>query len=98
VLPSVAVETFSNAALEAMAMSCPVVAARVGGMDEMLRFGGGMMYPPGDVQSLCNRLMPLVVNAHARRELGEQACQAVERHFSFDRMLNDFGERVLDTG
>jgi glycosyltransferase involved in cell wall biosynthesis len=42
VLPSVAVETFSNAALEAMAMSCPVVASQVGGMEEMLRFGGGV--------------------------------------------------------
>ena len=96
VLPSVAVETFSNAALEAMAMSCPVVVARVGGMDEMLQFGGGMMYPPGDVESLCDLLMPLVVNAQARRELGEQACQAIEKHYSLGRMLSDFRERVLD--
>ncbi len=95
VLPSVAVETFSNAVLEAMAMSCPVLVARVGGMDEMLQFGGGMMYAPGNVKSLCDLLMPLVANAHARRELGEQACQAVEEHFSFNRMLSDFRTRVL---
>jgi glycosyltransferase involved in cell wall biosynthesis len=98
VLPSVAVETFSNAVLEAMAMSCPVVVARVGGMDEMLQFGGGMMYAPGDVQSLCDLLMPLVANAYARRKLGEEACKAVEGHFSFDRMVNDFKTRVLGTG
>ena len=98
VLPSVAVETFSNAVLEAMAMSCPVVAARVGGMDEMLQFGGGMMYPPGDVQLLCDLLMPLLESASARRELGEQARQAAAKHFSFGRMLTDFGERVLDAG
>jgi glycosyltransferase involved in cell wall biosynthesis len=98
VLPSVAVETFSNAVLEAMAMSCPVLVARVGGMDEMLQFGGGMLYPPGDVGSLCDLLMPLVVNAPARRELGEQARQAVDKHFSFGRMLSDFRERVLDAG
>jgi L-malate glycosyltransferase len=95
VLPSVAVETFSNAVLEAMAMACPVVVARVGGMDEMLQFGGGMMYAPGDVQSLCDLLMPLVTNAYARRKLGEEACRAVEEHFSFDRMLKDFKARVL---
>jgi|ERR1700733_1196833 len=95
VLPSVAVETFSNAALEAMAMSCPVVAARVGGMDEMLQFGGGMTYPPGDVKSLCELLMPLATNPDARRELGAQAREAAERHFSFRRMLSDFEERVL---
>jgi glycosyltransferase involved in cell wall biosynthesis len=95
VLPS-AVETFSNAVLEAMAMSCPVLVSRSGGMDEMLQFGGGMMYPPGDVQSLCDLLMPLVSNPQARRELGEQARRAVDRHFSFGRMLNEFRERVLD--
>jgi glycosyltransferase involved in cell wall biosynthesis len=98
VLPSVAVETFSNAVLEAMAMSCPVLVARVGGMDEMLQFGGGRMYPPGDVNSLCDLLVPLVANAQARRELGEQACQAVKRHFSFDRMLSDFRTRILGAG
>jgi glycosyltransferase involved in cell wall biosynthesis len=96
VLPSVAVETFSNAALEAMAMSCPVLAARVGGMDEMLRFGGGATYPSGDVKALCDLLMPLIMNTQVRREMGEQARQAVVEHFSFGRMLRDFGDRVLD--
>jgi glycosyltransferase involved in cell wall biosynthesis len=95
VLPSVAVETFSNAVLEAMAMCCPVVVSRVGGMEEMLRHGGGMSYAPGDVHALCDVLLPLVENADARRRLGEQARRAVEQSFSFDRMLNEFAERVL---
>lgn len=95
VLPSVAVETFSNAVLEAMAMSCPVVVSRVGGMEEMLRHGGGMSYAPGDVNALCDVLVPLVENADARRRLGEQARQAVQQNFSFERMLNEFDERVL---
>jgi glycosyltransferase involved in cell wall biosynthesis len=98
VLPSVAVETFSNAALEAMAMSCPIVAARVGGMDEMLQFGGGVTYPPGDVTSLCNQLLPLIDSAQVRRQLGAQARRAAQEHFSFSAMLSNFGERVLDTG
>jgi glycosyltransferase involved in cell wall biosynthesis len=97
VLPSVAVETFSNAVLEAMAMSCPVVVAQVGGMEEMLGFGGGMTYPPGDVQLLCDAVMRLAASAQAREEAGAQARQAAVRHFSFDKMLNDFRERVLDT-
>ncbi len=95
VLTSVAVETFSNAALEAMAMSCPVLVAQVGGMAEMLRFGGGITYPPGDVQSLCDVLMPLVASARARQELGEQARAAVRGRFSLDRMVSDFRERVV---
>jgi glycosyltransferase involved in cell wall biosynthesis len=98
VLPSVAVETFSNAVLEAMAMSCPVLVARVGGMDEMLQFGGGMLYTPGDVGALCDLLMPLIASAKTRADLGEQARQAVEKHFSFGRMLSDFRARVLRAG
>ena len=94
VLPST-VETFSNAVLEAMAMSCPVVASCVGGMEEMLQFGGGRLYPARDIRSLCDCLMPLVVDAGARRQLGEQARRAVEGHFSFDRMLSDFRRYVL---
>jgi L-malate glycosyltransferase len=98
VLTSVAVETFSNAVLEAMAMSCPVVVSRVGGIDEMLQFGGGMLYPPGDVQSLCERLIPLIASPRAREDLGRQARQAVEKHFSFEKMLSNFRHRVLDDG
>jgi hypothetical protein len=64
----------------------------------MLQFGGGIMFPPGDVRSLCDLLMPLVANAQARREVGEQAREAVEKHFSFGRMLGDFTERVLEEG
>jgi glycosyltransferase involved in cell wall biosynthesis len=96
VLPSVAVETFSNAVLEAMAMSCPIVSARIGGMEEMLQFGGGVLYPPGDMNALCDLLVPLVANADTRRELGAQARRAAEEHFSLGRMLRDFTERVLD--
>jgi glycosyltransferase involved in cell wall biosynthesis len=95
VLPSVAVETFSNAALEAMAMSCPVVAARVGGMDEMLHFGGGVTYPPGDVKALCDLLVPLIAGTETRRQLGERARQVAVERFSFDRMLTEFGERIV---
>jgi glycosyltransferase involved in cell wall biosynthesis len=95
VVPSVS-ETFPNAALEAMSMSCPVLAARTGGMPEMLQFGGGTTYPPGDVRSLCDLIVSLVINARTRKGLGEQARQAAEEHFSFDKMWSGFRERVLD--
>jgi hypothetical protein len=67
-------------------------------MEEMLQFGGGLLYPPGDVNTLCNLLLPLVVSLQARMELGEQARQAVEKHFSFDAMLSAFESRVLNSG
>lgn len=95
VLTSIGVETFSNAVLEAMAMSCPVVVSNEGGMGEMLQFGGGYTYAPGDVEQLCATLMPVVTDSQARRQLGEQARRAAEEHFSFDAMLRHFTQSVL---
>lgn len=95
VLSSIAVETFSNAVLEAMAMSCPVVVSNAGGMEEMLQFGGGFTYPPGDVRSLCGILLPLIADAHRRQALGMQAREAVEQHFNFTAMLHRFSVEVL---
>jgi glycosyltransferase involved in cell wall biosynthesis len=95
VLPSRAVETFSNAVLEAMSMACPVVVCSGGGMVEMLQYGGGFTYPAGDLSELCNTLMPLVTDAHKRLALGAQAREVVERHFSFATMLRTVVEEVL---
>ncbi len=54
-----------------------------------------MTYPPGDVKSLCDVLMGLVASGHARKELGEKAREAVQKQFSFHRMLEDFEGRIL---
>ena len=42
VLPSIGVETFSNAVLEALATGIPVVSSTAGGMQELLAWGGGV--------------------------------------------------------
>ena len=89
VLPSLT-ETFSNAALEAMAMARPVGAARVGGMEEMLQFGGGFTYPPGDLKLLCDHLAGLFGNERELALLGEQARTAVLGHFSWSSMVDNY--------
>jgi glycosyltransferase involved in cell wall biosynthesis len=90
VLSSIAVETFSNATLEAMAMGCPIVAARLGGMEEMLRFGGGLTYPPADVAALSERLFELLTDPALRERAGFEARQAVVTHFGWNQMVSDF--------
>lgn len=53
VLASTAVETFSMAMLEAMAMQVPVVASNIGGLSEAIIEGEtGSLVPPGDETSL----------------------------------------------
>ncbi|HEX7690331.1 MAG TPA: glycosyltransferase, partial [Burkholderiaceae bacterium] len=50
-------ETFSLAALEAMAMGKPMVMARIGGAAEQVDDGvDGLLYPPGDVAALTDAL------------------------------------------
>lgn len=100
VLPSTHVETFSNAALEAMAMCRPVILSRIGGAAEMVREGvEGFTLPLAQLEQ---ELVPLLIRFHAeqtmRERLGQAARQRVEREFSLQAMVDNFasliGERV----
>jgi glycosyltransferase involved in cell wall biosynthesis len=91
-LPSVAVETFSNATLEAMAMGVPVVASRIGGMAEMLQYGGGRLVPPGDAGALMGDLQQLLSNDALRARLGQEARASAEAHFDVQVMVREFEE------
>ena len=93
-LTSVAVETFSNAALEAMAKGVPIVTSRIGGMEELIAFGGGLSYPPGDVPALVAALESLLANDEQRRAMATAARSAVVDHFAWSRMVDGF-ERLL---
>lgn len=90
VLTSVAVETFSNAALEAMACGLPIVSSEIGGMPELLAFGGGLGYSPGNVAELTEQLALLLEDAERRARLGGEARRAAVEHFSWERMVDEF--------
>lgn len=90
VLTSVAVETFSNAALEAMACGLPIVSSEIGGMPELLAFGGGLGYSPGNVEELTERLAWLLEDRERRERLGREARRAAVEHFSWERMVEEF--------
>jgi glycosyltransferase involved in cell wall biosynthesis len=89
-LTSTGVETFSNAALEAMAMGVPVVTSRIGGMEELIAFGGGLSYPPGDVPALAAALESLLSDEARRRGMAAAARRAVVDHFGWPKMVDRF--------
>ena len=92
VLPSIAVETFSNAALEAMAMAKAVVLSDIGGAREMIEHGkSGMLFPAGDVAELTRTLDILASSDAIRQALGSEARQRVEGLFSFPKMVEQYG-------
>ena len=83
VLPS-RTEAFSNALMEAMASRCCVVASRVGGNPELIRHGEtGLLFEPGDSESLAEQLAFLIQHPGQRRVLAESGERYIQS-FSID--------------
>jgi glycosyltransferase involved in cell wall biosynthesis len=90
VLTSIGVETFSNAALEAMAAGIPVVTSSGGGMLELVRFGGGVTYEAGNVEELTQLIAEMLIDSDQRTRMSEAARRSTLEHFDSERMVDDF--------
>jgi glycosyltransferase involved in cell wall biosynthesis len=96
VLPSLYIETFSNAALEAMAMQKPMILSRVGGAAEMINDGiEGFLIDPQDVsERLPTLLQQLATDPTLRLTMAARARQRVERDFSFHSMVEQYARLI----
>lgn len=82
VLPSL-MEGFGIALLEAMAMSKPIVACKVGGVPEVIEDGvTGILVPPKDSQSLAMALLKVLRDDQTKTKLGAAAREIVETKFT----------------
>lgn len=96
VLASTAVETFSMAMLESMAMGVPVVATDMGGTREAVRDGEtGRIVPPNDVPALTRALAHLLRDDGQRKAFGDNARKLVLERFTEEQMIQAT-ERILD--
>jgi L-malate glycosyltransferase len=87
-------ETFSLAALEAMAMGKPVIHSALGGAAEMIVPGrNGFLFPAGDTRALVQRLALLAERA-LRERMGNEARAVVKSLFS-EKVMVDRYERLL---
>lgn len=85
------VETLHQCLLEAMATGLPVVSTNVGSIDELVVEGEtGFLTPPGDPQSLADKIAFLLDNPDVARELGQAGRRRVEEHFSKETMVRSF--------
>ena len=83
--PSV-VEAFGVAMLEAQAVGLPVVATRVGGIDEAVLDGeSGFLLEFGDVQGMADALERLWREPELAVQMGETGRRYVENRFSVER-------------
>jgi glycosyltransferase involved in cell wall biosynthesis len=89
VLASTAVETFSMAMLESMAMAVPVVASDIGGLSEAIIPGEtGYLVPPGDTNALAAALASALQDDAGRSAIGARALQMVRNRFSLPAMAD----------
>jgi glycosyltransferase involved in cell wall biosynthesis len=80
VVPSLG-EGFGMVALEAMERARPVIAASIGGLEDLIRDGEtGLLVPPGDSESLAEAMLALAADpAHAIAMGHEARRRAIER-------------------
>lgn len=92
VLPSRS-EAFPNSIMEAMASGLPVVASAVGGIPELVVDGRtGRLVPPGKPEALADALLGLLGHPERAADYGRASRQAIERTYSYDRMVAQFEE------
>jgi len=64
--------------MEAMAMGCPVIASRIGGLSDIVADGEtGLLVPPGDWQALQQAMQRLLDDPALRVRMRTQAKQRV---------------------
>lgn len=85
VLPSFA-EGVPVVLMEAMASRMPVIATRVGGVEELVTDGeSGFVVPPGDTASLAARIEDLLSDSERCRQMGLNGRRKVEAEFDVAR-------------
>ena len=83
VLPSFT-EGLPNVVLEASAAGIPVVATSVGGTPEAVQDGvSGFLVPPGDPETLAERILDAVSSDERMRDMGLAGRQLVQEQFTF---------------
>ena len=87
VLPSRS-EGFSNAILEAMAASLPVVATDVGGNAEAVRTGvTGLIVPPENAEALAAAMLAILSDPQRAAAMGAAGKRVVAENFTTDAMM-----------
>jgi len=91
ILPSEWYENCPYAILEAFAAGKPVIASDIGGIPELIEDGrDGLLFKPGNVGELANRIRLLLNDKHKIQQFGSRAKRKIEQQYSADNHYNKF--------
>ncbi|CAK0737869.1 conserved hypothetical protein [Gammaproteobacteria bacterium] len=92
-VPSRHSESFGLVALEAMQAGCPVIAARVGGLSEVIvDEETGLLIPPNNSSALANAILRLLENSAWAQELGQAGQVRANKVFSWETCVDQYEE------
>lgn len=95
-VPSRHSESFGLVALEAMQAACPVVASRVGGLEEVVVDGEtGTLVPPDDEDALSGAVEVLLGDEALRRRMGASGRRRARAAFDWHEGLEEY-ERLYE--
>jgi glycosyltransferase involved in cell wall biosynthesis len=90
IIPSVCPEAFAIVIAEAYALGVPVIAARSGGIPELVKEGQtGFLVPPGDVAALAEAIGHVAENPDIVRQMSP-ACLEMGRRFTPEQVNGAF--------
>lgn len=82
-------ESFGMSLVEAMASSVPVVAARTGGMSDIVADGQtGLLVKPGNSAKLADAILTLLDDQQASEEMGRNGQRRAEACFSWESIVS----------
>lgn len=95
-VPAIAQEALGRTAVEAMAAGRPVVASRLGGLPFTIPDGAtGLLFEPGDVQDLADKLTQLLNDAGLRVTLGTAGRRRFQEHYAWPGIIKKHYSPIL---
>jgi glycosyltransferase involved in cell wall biosynthesis len=80
-------ETFPSSIREAMSVGRPVIATRVGFVEEHVIDGvNGFLVPRGDIEKIANKVLLLLSDENLRLRMGAKAREYAEKNFDWNRI------------
>lgn len=88
-------ETMSTAIMQALSCGLPVIASNVAGVSNMVLRDVGMLYQPGNVDDLAEKINVLIANSESAHQLGLHARNYALKTFSISRTVESYENLIL---